>query len=138
MWEPAFWKLPTFVTSLAINTNVVTLVQVRDIMAQLPNLDDLAVYGTLANEDGRTLSGIGTVLKGRFSGRLMLHYPCAGEDVTKMLSEIPSGLCFAKLNIFCTRNSLHSLAVRLAEVCGKTLIKLSHTVSPQCKSCPFP
>ena len=39
-WEPSCWKLPKSVTSLIIHSRMVNLVQVRDIMAQLPNLDD--------------------------------------------------------------------------------------------------
>ena len=125
------------VTSLAINTRAVTLVQVRDIIAQLPNLDDLELSG-FAEEVGRKFPGIGTVLKGRFGGRLLLGDACVGEGVVNMLLEIPSGLHFAKLDIYCARNRLPSSVVRLAEACGKTLVKLSHTVSLLCKSYPFP
>ena len=135
--EPSFWKLPRSVTSLTIWTGAVTLVQVRDIMAQLPNLDDLLLLG-FAEEDSRKLPGIGTVLKGRFNGRLMLGGSCADEDIINMLLEIPSGLRFAELDINCTRNLLPSPAVSLAEACGKTLMKLSHTVGLYCKFHHFP
>ena len=135
--EPSSWNLPRSVTSLTITTDVITLVQVREIVAQFPNLDDLALSGFFAPVDKRQLPGIGTVLKGRFSGRLMLHDVCVSEDVINMLLEIPSGLRFTDLEIHCTHNRLPSSAVRLAEACCKTLVKLSHTVGPHCKSYPF-
>jgi len=137
LWEPLFWKLPRSVTSLTIRTGAVTLLQVRDIMAQLPNLDDLVISG-LGEMDRRTLPGIGTALKGRFCGRLMLRDACVVEDVINMLLEIPSGLRFAELEIHCTRSCLPSSAIRLAEACGKTLVKLLHRVSLQRKSNPVP
>ena len=132
---PSLWKLLRSVTSLTINTGVVTLVQVRDIMAQLPNLDNLALSGSFAPVDRRKLVGIGTVLNGRFGGRLMLRDP--SEDVVNMLLDIQPGLCFAELEMYCARNRLPSWAIRLAEACGKTLVKLSHTVGFHCKSYPF-
>jgi len=131
--EPSFWNVPRSVTSLTINTGAVTLVQVRDIMAQLPNLDNLAVSGSLANVDRRKLLGIGTVLKGRFGGRLILRGTCDGGDIVNMLLEVPSGLHFTELEIYCSQDYLPS-AVRLAEACCKTIVKLSHTVNLNCKS----
>ena len=135
LWEPSCWKLPRSVTSLTIHTRVVTLVQVRDIMAQLPNLDNLAVSGCLAEVNRRRLPGIGTVLKGRLGGRLMLHE--ASEDVVNMLLEIPSGPRFTELEFDCTYTRLPSSAVQLAEACGKVLVKLSYTLGYHCKSYPF-
>ena len=132
--EPSLWKLPGSVTSLNIDTSAVTLVQVRDIMGQLPNLDDLALSGPFAAVDKRKLMGIGTVLKGRFGGRLALRGACVGEDVINMLLEIQSGLRFTELEIYCTSDPLPSSAVSLAEACRKTLVKLSHTVGYYCES----
>jgi len=132
--EPSFWKLPRSVTSLTVSTSVVTLVQVRDIMAQLPNLDELALSGTLVDVDRRKLLGIGTVLQGRFGGRLILRDACVNEDAINMLLDIPSGLRFSELEMHCTHNRLPSSAVRLAEACRKTLVKMLHTVSQRCKS----
>jgi len=136
--EPSFWKLPRSVTSLTV-TIAITLVQVRDIVAQLPNLDDL-VLTKFAEEDRTKLPVTGTGLKGTFGGRLILCGPCVREGIINMLLETPSGLHFAELEIYCTRNCLPSSAVRLAEACGKTLVKLSHTVRlhSNCKSYPFP
>jgi len=134
--EPSLWKLPGTVTSLNISTGAVTLVQVRDIMAQLPNLDDLELSGSYATVDRRELLGIGTVLKGRFGGRLILRGACVCADVINTLLEIPSGLRFTELEIYCMQNRLPTSAVRLAEACGKTLVKLSHTVSLHCMSHP--
>ena len=117
---------------------MVRLVQVRDIMAPSPNLDDLKLSGTYVSPDRRELSGIGKAPKGRFGGRLVLCGACVGEDTINMLLDIPSGLRFVELEICCTQNRLPSSAVRLAEACGKTLVKLSHTVGLKCKSYPFP
>ena len=134
---PSFWRPPRSVTSLTISTAVVTLVQVRDIVAQLPNLNDLVLSGF--DEPKRSkLPGIGTVLKGRFGGRLMLSDECVSEGVINMLLEIPSGLHFTEMKIHCTQNPLPSSAVRLAEACGETLVRLSHTVSFHGKSYLFP
>ena len=137
LWDPSFWKLLRSVTSLTINTGVVTLVQVRDIMAQLPNLDNL-VFSGFSQVYGRMFPGIGTVLKGRFCGRLLLNGPCARAGIISMLLEIPSGLHFSELEIHCARNGPHSSFIRLAEACGGTLVKLLHSVSSQCKFYPFP
>jgi len=138
LWEPACWKLPRSVTSLTIGTDVVTLVQVRDIMAQLPNLDDLELSGPLAPVDRRKLPGIGTVLNSSFCGRLtLLRGTSVSEDVINMLLETPSGLRFAELEIHCTQDPLPSSVIELAEACGKTLVKLSHSVGFRCKFYPF-
>jgi len=123
----SLWRLPQSATSLTIDTSVVTLVQVRDIMAQLPNLDDLLLSGSLATVDRRELLGIGTVLRGRFGGKLNLSGECAGEDVINMLLEISSGLHFTEMKVWCMHTGL-PLASRLVEACGKTLVKVSHTV----------
>jgi len=139
LWEPSCWKLPRSVTSLTINTGAVTLVQVRDIMAQLPNLDDLALL-VYADAESKKSPGIGAVLKGRFSGRLRLAGECIGEDVINMLLEIPSGLRFAELGLEFgfSRTCLLPSAIRLAEACRKTLVKLSHTADIHCESYPSP
>ena len=138
--EPAHWKLPRSVTSLTINprTGVVSLIQVRDIMAQLPNLDNLELSGYINVVDRRKPPGIGTALRARFGGRLKLRGVCVSEEVINMLLEIPSGLHFTELVICCTYNRLPSSAVRLTEACAKTLVKLSHTVDFWGKSHPLP
>ena len=124
----SLWRLPQSATSLTIDTSVVTLVQVRDIMAQLPNLDDLLLSGSLVALDRRELPGIGTIVKGKFGGRLNLSGECAGEDVINMLLEIPSGLGFTEMQVCCMRMGLPS-TFRLAEACSKTLVKLSYMVT---------
>jgi len=125
---PSSWRLPKSITSLTIDTGVVTLVQVRDIMAQLPNLDDLSLSGSFAAVHRRELLGIGTDLRGRFGGKLMLWGQYADEDTINMLLEIPSRLRFTEVRIYCARERLLS-AVRLVEACCKTLVKLSHKVT---------
>ena len=94
--RPSSWKLPRSITSLTVNASVFTLVQVRDVMAQLPNLDDLTLMSSFVKVDRRELQGIGSVVKGRFRGKLKLCGEFVGEDVANMLLEIPSGLRFTE------------------------------------------
>ena len=125
--NPSLWRLPPSITTLAVDTDAITLVQVRDVIAQLPNLDNLTLSGTLAAVDRRELPGIGTALRGRFCGKIALRDACVHEDVINMLLEIPSGLRFTEVWIHCTGDRLPSV-VRLAEACGNTLVKLSYMV----------
>ena len=130
---PSLWKLPQSVTSLTIDTDVVTLVEVRDIIAQLPNLDDLSLSGFPIPVKRGELVGIGTILRGRFGGKLILRGGCANWDVANMLLESPPGLRFTEMRICCSCNPL-PMAVSLMEASGKTLIKLSYVVTLHCKS----
>lgn len=134
--RPSLWKLPQSVVTLFVNTDAITLGQVRDIMVQLPNLDSLTFSGILAVMDRRELPGIGSAVGGRFGGKLMLYREEDGEDVVNMLLEIPSGLHFTEAWIYCQREHLHS-TVRLIEALGQTLVKLSHKVASDGKSHPF-
>ena len=126
--SPSLWKLPPSITSLTVNASVFTVLQVRDVMAQLPNLDDLTLMGTPVKVDRSELPGIGAVVKGRFGGKLKLCGEFVGEDVANMLLEIPSGLHFTEAIIHCTPECLPS-AVRIAEACCNTLMKLSYPVA---------
>ena len=76
---------------------MVTLVQIRDVIAQLPNLDNLELSGFLVAVSRRDLPGIGTVARGRFGGRLMLSGHYAHKDTINMLLEVPSGLRFTEV-----------------------------------------
>jgi len=116
-------------------TGGVTLVQVRDVMAQLPNLHDLSLSMFLVAADSRELPGIGTVLRGRFGGKLSLCGQYADKDTINMLLEVPSGLRFTEVRISCTCDCLLS-TVRLVEACGDTLVKLSHMINVDGKSHP--
>jgi len=126
---PSCWRLPQSVTSLTVNTNVATLVQIRNIMAQLPNLENLSLSGSHIPVNRRALLG-------RFVGQLQLCGGYADEDTMNMLLEIPNGLHFSEARIQCMRERLLS-AVGLVEACGNTLVKLSHTVTFRGKSCHF-
>jgi len=134
LWGSSFWRLPRSVTSLAIDVNKITLVQVRDIMAQLPNLDTLilSVLDSLVRVDRRELKGIGTILGGSFGGRLVLYDGFIDEDVVNMLSEIPSGLRFTEVQIHCFTPECLRSAIRLTEACRETLVKFTHKVTSQC------
>jgi len=124
---PPSLRLPPSATSLTLSLGSVTLVRVRDALAQLPNLDSLSLSGSL-NPVGNTLPGIGAALKGRFGGRLQLLKGFAREDVMNMLLEIPTGLHFIEIRIHDARQCPLS-AVRLVEACGTTLVKLSYTAT---------
>ena len=137
LWRPSSWRLPQSVTSLTVEANTITLVQIRDIMMQLPDLDNLSLLGSLPVGDRRTLLGTETVLRGRFSGRLRLVKGYAAEEVMNILLDIPTGLRFTEVQICGMRECFFS-TVRLAEACAKTLVKLSYTTSFHCKSTPSP
>ena len=131
--KPSLWRLPRSITSLIIDANLFTLVQVRDIMAQLPNLDNLSLSGSRAPARQGVSSEIGTPQWGRFGGRLVLGGGYSIKCVMSMLLDIPSGLRFTEVKTSSMRSSLLS-AVRLAEACSKTLVKLSQTVYSHGKS----
>ncbi|KAF9781851.1 hypothetical protein BJ322DRAFT_1078792 [Thelephora terrestris] len=129
VWIPPFGRLPQSVTSLTINTDIATLLEIRDLMAQLPNLNDFALSGSIHGMDGDGLLGIGTVLKGEFGGQLRLlrlkrH---ADPEVMNMLLEVPTGLHFTEVYILTVYDCLPS-TVRLAEACGKNLVKFTYSI----------
>ena len=125
---PSLWKLPQSITSLIINTDVVTLVQLRDIMAHLPSLDDLSLSGSPIPVDKSVLPGIGTTLRGRFGGKLVLRDNCVHEYVVDLLLGTPTGLHFTEVDICCRPERLLPTA-RLVQSCGRTLAKLSYTIT---------
>ena len=137
MRTPSLWRLPRSVTTLIINTNVVTLVDIRNLLAQLPNLDDLLLSGSPTPVDRRRLRDIGTGLRGRFSGRLLLCGGYVDKHVVNMLLGIPTRLHFAEIRVQSMHERLYS-TVRLAEACGRTLVRLSYTVDLHGDSYPFP
>ena len=121
-----FWRLPQPVTTLAIGMNAFTLMEIRDLLARLPNLDNLSHSCCLADDRARPV--IEAVPRGRFSGRLQLLGGPAHEDLANMLLEVPTGLRFTEMDISCRRKCLLS-SVRLVEACAKTLVKLSFGIS---------
>ena len=128
----SFSRLPPSVTSLTVSGDTASLGQIRDIMAQLPNLDDLSLSGRMGVTDDKTLVGIGAALRGRFGGKLELIRGYESEDVMNMLLEVPTGLNFTEVLIDGRNECLFS-TVRLAEACSKTLVKLSYNISFHCK-----
>ena len=138
VWIPSFGKLPQSVTSLIIDTDIATLLEIRDVMQQLPNLNDLALYGCPLKLERDRLQGIGTVLRGGFNGQLRLFRlkRYAETDVMNMLLEVPSGLHFAQVHITSLYECLLP-AVRLLEACGKNLVKLTYSVEFFGESRPF-
>jgi len=130
---PSLWKLPQTITSLTINTDAVTLVQLRDVMAHLPSLDNLSLSGSPIPVDRSTLSGIGTTLRGRFGGKLQLRDNCVHKDVVDLLLGDPTGLRFTEVDICCRQECLLPTA-RLVQACDKTLVKLSYMITSHGKS----
>ena len=103
----------------------IELVHLRDIMVRLPNLNDLALSGSVFVRFGRLLPGLGTVLRGKFGGELRLRIGYTNRDFVNMLLEVPTGLNFTKLDIHADRMCLLQ-TVRLAEACRKTLVEFSY------------
>ena len=135
LWSPSFVRLPQSTTSLTVKTDKIPLVQIRNVMVQLPNLNDLSLSGTSVWVDNNTPPGMGKTLRGRFSGKLRLEGH-AGTDLMNMLLEVPTGLRFTEVEIRSTHECLLS-TVRLAEACSRTLVKLSYAVSIYGKFHPF-
>lgn len=118
------WRFPKSVTSLIVRTGVIDLPRIWDIMALLPNLDDLSLSGDLT--DSRAPAGVGTTLSGKFGGRLELLDGIARKDVMSTLLEVPTGLHFTEIGIRCVHKCLLP-TIGLVEACGRTLVKLSYT-----------
>ena len=127
---PLPWSPPQSVTSLTIETDMATLAEIRYFMGHLPNLDDLSLSGGHIYLDKSLLLGIGTTLRVKLGGKLVLRdvRHATKDDLTNMLLEIPTGLRFTEVEIQSTRVCLPSV-VRLVEACSATLVKLSYTVS---------
>ncbi|KAF9645584.1 hypothetical protein BDM02DRAFT_492760 [Thelephora ganbajun] len=119
---PSFAKLPQTVTSLTIRARTVDLVQMRDVIARLPNLDDLSLSGSVTKR-GRSFLGLGTTLRARFGGKLQLRGGHPYGKVVDMLLEVPTGLHFTEVHVYTNRGCLPT-TVRLAEACGETLVRL--------------
>jgi len=85
------------VTSPAVNMDVFTLEELRDIMAQLSNLDDLSSSGSHFPLGPSALLGIGTALGGRLGGRLVLCEECTDKDAMNVSLEIPTVVSFRHL-----------------------------------------
>ena len=136
---PSSLRLPESVTSLTITRDKITLLKIRDVMVQLPNLDNLTLSVSLRSMDRKKFQGIGTALKGKLGGRLQLHKLIKGTDadVVNMLLEVPTGLHFTEMDLRGTYRCLLS-AARLVEACRKTLMRLSYMVDEYGKSCPIP
>ena len=120
-------SLSQTLTSLSLERFAISVLQIRDIMAQLDNLDDLRLSGFLIKIGKDSLCGIGTALRGRFGGRLTLLEELVDPDIADMLLEVPTGLHFTEMYVYATRHNLHSV-VRLSEACGANLTKLTYVV----------
>jgi len=121
-------RLPQSVTSLTIRAghSGVDLTQTRDILAHLPNLNDLILSGGFVTRPKfeKRLPGLGKGLRGRFGGELRIKDGYTDWYIVNMLLEVPTGLHFTKLYVDASRMCLLQ-TVRLAEACCKTLVNLS-------------
>lgn len=124
---PSPWKLPRSVTTLSINTDIVTLADIQTLLAQLPNLENLLLHGAVTLMDTRALVEAGTVPRGKFGGELVLRGGYVETPVVDMLFETPTWLHFTEVSMHGGRECLRS-TVRLAEACSRTLLKLTYTV----------
>lgn len=130
--SPFFTRLPQSVTSLNIE-GIFDPAEVRDVVVQFPDLDDLYLCGVASTVGGEDRSQrIGRVPIGRFRGIFGLSTDRVDLEVVNMLLEVPTGLHFTELHI--QPENVSSLgipesecllpAVRLAEACSGTLVKL--------------
>lgn len=118
-------RLPQSVTSLTIEGGKIDLVQMRDIMAHLPDLNDLVLSRTIVVRFRKLLPGLG-----RFGGELRIWEGYTGEEFVDMLLEVSTGLRFTKLGISGNPACLVQ-TVRLAEACCETLVNFSYSGSIQ-------
>ena len=132
----SFGRLSQSVTSLAIDMDAVTLLQIRDVVERLPNLNDLSLSGSLVWMEKDRLRGIGTSLRGKFGGRLRLLKGHADLDIVNMLLEVPAGLHFTEVYIHSLYGLLRPTLI-LAEACGESLVRLIHTVDEHSESPPL-
>ena len=139
---PSLARLPQSVRSLAIEVSGsgIDLMQMRNIMAGLPNLNDLILSGpsVARSKSNKRLTGLGAVLRGRFGGELQIRNGYTDEYIVNMLLEVPTGLHFTKLHVHAGRACLLQ-TVRLAEACCKTLVNLLFSCAMHLgKSSPLP
>jgi hypothetical protein len=123
-------RYPLFVACSPSNTVTATVLQIRDVMAQLQNLNDLALSGSLGAVDRSNLQKIGTGLRGDFRGQLRLLKMPADNlgDIINMLLEIPDGLQFTEVEIHSVNRCLLPSAVVL--VGGVVLCSIQKITRP--------
>ena len=130
-----FVGLPKFVTSLRLMEDSITLSQIRDVISQLPNLDDLHLAGAIPVTDRNVVRGIGTTLTAKFGGCFQLigvGPGCSDTDIVNMLLEVPTGLHFKDVHSWACLSS----TVRIVEACSKTLVKLLYEFYNKSESAP--
>ena len=138
---PPLRGLPQSVNSLAINADMVSRRQIRDVMEWLPDLDNLSLSGSLVAMDEEALLGVGAVLRGKFGGKLSLFLSETRAGVTDVavmdiLLEPSTRLHFTDVQIR-TQYEYLLPTVRLAEACTETLVKLLYIVDIHRKSHSF-
>lgn len=129
-------RLSHSTTSLAIHMDSVTVLQIRDVMEQLPNLTDLSLSGSLVKVDKDILQGVGRGLRCKFGGQLRLLKGHVDADIVNMLLEVPAGLHFTEVYIHSPNECLRP-TLMLTEACGESLAKLTYTVDDYSESLPF-
>ena len=93
-------RLPQSVTLLTIRVgdSGVDLMQMRGIMAGLPNLNDLILSGPFVarSKSKKRLPRLQADLRGRFGGELQIWSGYSDEYIANMLLEVPIGVLSAK------------------------------------------
>ena len=137
---PSFWRFPPSITSLTISMDMATPLRIREILAELPNLDDLSLSGyfpTVPSVLGGEVPRTRAVMRGRFGGKLELLKGLAEEDVMKMLLEVPTGLHFTEIRIDGAGEWGLPATMKLLDACAKTLVKLSYVCNVYSRSGKF-
>ena len=131
---PLLVGLPQSVASLRIMENLITIRQIREIITQLPNLNDLYLSGALTVTVRNKVQGIGKTLTAKFGGRSRLcpvdNLVCSDMDIVNMLLEIPTGLHFTYVRSWACFSSI----VRIVGACSKTLVTLVYVIHNEGKS----
>ena len=99
----------------------IPLDQIHATLARLPSLNDLTLDGVLS--DGEFPLEFGSALEGDFHGALRLHIGLTHRDVFNMLTNIPTGLHFTKVDIVMD-GKFFSNVVKLVEACKYSIRSL--------------
>ena len=94
---PSLGRLPRSVTPSTVDIGTVSLVRIRDILAQLLNLDDLSSPESLTVVDRNTLLGMGTNLRGRLGGQLRPLNGYVDKDIMNAPLEPPLDCILAQV-----------------------------------------
>ena len=132
---PFFARLPQSPTSLTMEALSCQneFVHMLDVMAQLPNLENVTVSGNFVVRVGKPRPA--TAPRGRFGGELRIRNGQTEKSFVNLLLEVPTGLHFTKIHVHPDCACLLQ-TVRLVEACCETLVELTYMGSILGKSSP--